>query len=182
MKKKSRTSVSVVCSRCTTCCTLPLVPVTADDVERLCALTGMPPERIVRFYPPEEMEYDAQSGMWIQFARGKRSMGLRKRKGRCMFLSSKGLCRVYSHRPMTCRTFPYDVEFSSKGTIRSIKLNRVLPCSAKRVKELCHDSLIMDAEREFREDETYYDTVETWNANNGRSGSCRKFLAYLGLC
>jgi Fe-S-cluster containining protein len=35
---------------------------------------------------------------------------MRKRKGRCVFLGEDRMCAIYSHRPLICRFFPFELK------------------------------------------------------------------------
>ncbi len=168
------------CRRCSICCIEPIVPVTDSDVKRICRALKKPAERIVRFYSIKEMDYDPESALWIRFVQGKRAMGLRKRLSRCIFLDDTNNCLIYSHRPMTCRTFPYDIDLDQDDKPRKVKLNQIVSCSCKRKKRSSLEEVIKNVKAELKEDSKYYGQVERWNQHKA-PGTVGDFLRFMGL-
>jgi len=168
------------CGRCGTCCSEPVVPVTDSDVKRICKATGKKASDFVRFYSDEEMSYDPKSGIWIQLKTGKMAMGLKKRSDRCIFLSHIIACKVYQDRPMTCRTFPYMIDFDENGDPEKVHLNRIVDCKSAR-KGLSHlDAEVSNVRIEIIQDDAYYARIAEWN-KRAEKGSGKDFLAFLGL-
>lgn len=170
----------VQCGRCGNCCRIPFVPVTHKDLLRLMKATGKTAKQIVRFCSFSEMEFDAESGLWISFKSGRRAMILRKKSGRCMFQTAKRACAEYEARPQTCRTFPYDVTFedSKNDAAEEIALNTVLPCNAVKCAKIDLEKLLADVRKENREDREYHKLVKAWNAQEEKGGT-EDFLRYI---
>jgi Fe-S-cluster containining protein len=158
------------------------VPITHKDLARIIKATGKPANKIVRFCPDSEMEYDDESGIWIKFKSGKRAMVLRKKKEKCMFLTKHYECTIYTARPQTCRTFPYSIYFKDgrDRIISEISLNKVLDCNAKRHPSIDIGAVVADVRRENREDREYHRLVEQWN-KSGEKGTTADFLQYIKL-
>ncbi len=171
---------TVECKRCSICCREPVVPVTDSDLKRICKVLNKPAERIVRFYSIKEMDYDPESGLWISFVQGKLAMGLRKRLSRCIFLDDKNNCSIYSHRPMTCRTFPYVIDLDQDNKPLKVKLNKIVNCSCKRKRRSPLEEVIENVKVELREDSRYYEKVERWNRRK-KPGTIEGFLKFMGL-
>lgn len=170
----------IKCGRCCTCCTEPVVPVTDSDVARICKLLNVNPKKIVRFFAMDEMEFDPESEVWIKFKSGKKAMGLRKRNNRCMFLSDSVSCKIYNQRPMTCRTFPYMIDFDQNGDPERVRRNKIVDCKSSR-KGLSHlDEAVSNIRIEINEDESYYKKIEVWNRTES-DGDTNSFLKHLGL-
>jgi Fe-S-cluster containining protein len=168
------------CGRCGTCCTEPVVPVTMSDVARLCKALKVEPQKFVRFYTMDEMAFDPESEVWIKFKTGKMAMGLKKRAARCMFLSSTISCKVYAHRPMTCRTFPYMIEFDDEGNPDRVRKNDIVDCKSTR-KGLSHlDQTVSNVRIELNEDEAYYAKIREWNSLEN-IGDKTDFFKFMGL-
>lgn len=168
------------CGRCGTCCTEPVVPVTDSDVRRICDATGKKASDFVRFYSDEEMSFDPEAGLWIKFKNGKMALGLKKRADACIFLSSTICCKIYEHRPMTCRTFPYMIDFDEHGNPEKVRLNKIVDCKSSR-KGLSHlDPEVSNVIIEQKQDDAYYEKVSKWNLS-GKKGGAKEFLAFLGL-
>lgn len=177
IEKKFR---EIKCGRCGTCCTEPIVPVTDSDVARICKLLNVAPQKIVQFYSMDEMEFDPESEVWIKLKSGKKAMGLKKRNDRCIFLSDTISCKVYNQRPMTCRTFPYMIDFDEFGNPERVRRNKIVDCKSSR-KGLSHlDQAVSNVRIEINEDESYYKKIAAWNhAEN--DGDANSFLKHLGL-
>jgi len=59
---------------------------------------------------------------------------MKKRNGKCIFLDGKA-CRIYNHRPLICRFYPFSVEKKSNKYVFEIAedcpgigLGGVIPC------------------------------------------------------
>jgi len=173
----------VECCGCGNCCSIPEIPITHKDLERLVKVTGMPASRIVRFCSDSEMEFDADSGLWISFKTGKKAMVLRKRRGRCVFQTKTCTCKAYEARPQTCRTFPYSVDFEDAKCkeVNKISLNNIIDCKGVKCKEIDVDNLIANVRRESREDRAYHGLIRVWNKSGGDMCGSIDFLMYIGF-
>lgn len=165
------------CSRCGTCCSVPVVPVTNSDIRRIASEIGKKASSFVRFYSPSEMDFDSESDVWIRFSYGKRAMGLRRRKDRCIFLNDEKSCTIYKARPMTCRTFPYMIDFDENDDPVKSSLNRIVDCKSKRKKPSPITDVIRNVYIEDEEDVSYFDLIREWNRKP--QGGTETFLAYL---
>lgn len=168
------------CSRCGTCCSVPVVPVTDGDVRRICERTGRKASSFVRFYSPSEMDFDSESDVWIRFSYGKRALGLKRKNDACFFLNDRKLCDIYDSRPMTCRTFPYMVEFDENDLPVKASWNHIVDCKCRRKKPSPISQVINDVYKEDEEDDVYFDKVKQWNKKKSKSGT-EGFLEFLGL-
>jgi Fe-S-cluster containining protein len=183
MKKKKESTKNfreIVCNRCGTCCTEPIVPVTDSDVYRLCQFKDVSADKIVTFYGKDEIDFDSSSGFWINFKDGRKVMGLRKPKDRCTFLTKDELCSVYEERPMTCRTFPYMIDFDDDCNPKSVKQNKIVNCKSCRKGLSTLEDKGKEVLIELAEDEAYFEKVDEWNAHK-TFGSMKDFLKYLCL-
>jgi Fe-S-cluster containining protein len=175
----SKNFTTFECSRCSTCCCVPVVPVTDSDIKRIVAEKGKPVSSFVRFYSPSEMDFDSESDVWIRFPYGKRAMGLRRRKDRCIFLDDEKSCTIYKARPMTCRTFPYMIDFDENDKPVKSSLNRIVDCKAKRKKPSPITDVIENVYIEDEEDLLYFERIREWNYRP--QGGAEAFLSYLNL-
>jgi Fe-S-cluster containining protein len=180
--KTKKKHPKVQCVRCGNCCRIPEIPITHKDLSRLAEATGKPANRIVRFCPISEMEYDPDSGMWISFKSGKRAMVLRKKSGRCQFQTPKRTCAAYEARPQTCRTFPYSVDFqgAKNDMAPDISLNTVLACNAEKCSAIDVDNLLNNVRKENKEDRGYHKLIKKWNDSPNKGGTA-DFLAFIGF-
>ena len=180
-KKRSSSFTLVQCQRCGTCCSEPIVPVTDSDVRRISAYLKKPVRKLVKFVSPAEISYDPDADLWIHFRYGKRAMTLRKVQNRCRFLSDKG-CAIYPARPLTCRTFPYDVVLQSPKSrnIESFELLSIVNCKATVSKKASLAEVVENTRRELREDRRYHRIIKKWNRRRAAGGTL-DFLNFAGL-
>ena len=170
---------TIICSGCGTCCTIPIVPVTDRDIRRLTKATERNASKLVRFYTPLEIEFDKDAEVWIKFRYGRRAMGLRQRCGKCIFLSDKKRCDVYMSRPITCRTFPYVIDFDDfDNTI--FTLNDIVTCKSTKAPDSTLQEILDYTLTEDEEDEAYFKKIRDWNISS-QSGGTHEFLAWCGL-
>lgn len=174
------------CGRCANCCVEPVAPVTDADVRRLMKSTGLTADGIVRMWSSDEMDWDEEYEGRVLLSYGWRIMGLRKpRNGRCVFLTADNRCREYESRPMTCRTFPFEVELNAEGRFEEVGLHDEIGCRRRDGASMAPGHLLSLARQEQSEDDAYFDRVREWNsrmrrpvgANGGKPG----FLQFLGL-
>ena len=181
MANSAKKSKKVICSGCGTCCREPIVPVTHKDISRLSCFVNKAPGDFVRFYPTSLMDYDPQSPMWVRLKSGKRAMGLKRVKNRCIFLDDTNRCSVYRVRPMTCRNFPYDVDLeeNTENNIQ-IGLNHIVKCNARFCSDTDFSDILTLARQEMREDLQYHTLVKRWNSRRKR-GDATEFLSFIEL-
>ena len=179
-KKNPNKNTYVKCICCGGCCRVPVVPVTHKDLKRLIKFTGMKAELIVRFCSSSEMEYDAESGLWIKMRGKKFAMVLRKKSQGCLFQTPQRSCSAYEARPQTCRTFPYSIETHEDENVE-ITINEVYDCSAAPCKESDVDTytLLSDSLNETVEDAEYHRLVNRWNKSE-QNGGTKDFLKFIG--
>jgi Fe-S-cluster containining protein len=125
------------------------------------------------------MEFDRDAEVWIKFSYGKRAMGLRRKNDKCMFLDDNNRCRVYPSRPMTCRTFPYVIEYDDDGKVE-VSLNDIVSCKCKKVADTDLNSVIGDTVTEDQEDGEYFDKIDEWNMQQ-KTGGTGDFLTWCKL-
>lgn len=167
------------CVKASVCCRETIVPITDADVRRIMKATGLPAEKIVRLYSSADLDYDGCQS-WIRFPYGKRVMGLKKRGNDCKFLDQHGLCTVYEHRPITCRTYPYMVHFHDNGRLKSLDLNTDVDCCGRLGQGWPRTKLLADARREDDEDDVYLGKLRRFE-KRGAKGGKRGLLKFLGL-
>lgn len=168
------------CARCGGCCTGTVVPLSDGDIRVLVKATGRPAASFVRLYDHKDVDYERDREGWIQFPYGKRILGLKRRRKRCIFLDENNGCTAYLVRPMTCRTFPWMVYLTDNGRLEEVVLNRDIDCGVRSGVAVTVRRLLNDARREDSRDRAYYRKVRKWN-RNGHLGGKDKFLAFLGF-
>lgn len=130
-------------------------------------------------YGPGEVDFDRDELGVVELATGERFMGLRKRGGRCIFLDGRNRCTVYPARPLTCRTFPYDLDLDDEGGVEAVRMMRCVPCLFRRRDAVHLPDLPRASRREDREDAAYERKVERWN-REGRKALKADYLRWLG--
>jgi len=152
------------CARCGACCTSFGVCITPDDIRRISKATGMLPSEFVdtvQDYPGRERTEPAlliDGGMQILVLR-------RSLSNKCFFYSPEG-CKIYAHRPLLCRTYPF-----KKG----MKDMRSRACPSEWAPEGSerehyeHDILLY--EKEIAEFQKF---AKEWNSKGG--GSLKQLL------
>ncbi len=168
------------CTGCANCCREPIVLVTDEDIRRIISHTSQKASQIVRFYQPDEIDWSSRNPGWITFKSGQRIMGLRRNRHGCQYLGKDDLCTIYEHRPITCRRYPFDVEFDSEGNIELLGISNTVEClyeldgynSPGQIKALC--------KWEEEDEIPYFQKVKSWNRRK-KTGGKRKFLKHLGF-
>ncbi|MBU1936641.1 YkgJ family cysteine cluster protein [bacterium] len=167
------------CTGCAKCCSLTIVPVTDRDVARIMEATGLPANRIVRFYWPDDVKESRRAPGWIRLKQGKRFMGLRKVDGHCQFLQDN-LCTIYSHRPVTCRLYPFNLFPDENGEVESLEINSAVKCEYALDGEESLESIRTLYDADEVNDEVYFAKIKEWNAKHPK-GTAQEFLRFLDL-
>lgn len=169
------------CTCCGQCCREPIVLLTDDDVKRVMRHTGQPPKEIAAFYPPDEIDWDLSNQGWIQFSDGPRIMGLiRSDEEGCQYLQEDDRCGIYEHRPVTCRRYPFDVEYDHKENLTLLSISDSVECPYELDGRNTRAQIKALVDWEDEEEQPYFKLVDTWNAKP-KPGSPAKFFAHLGL-
>lgn len=171
------------CVGCGRCCTETIVPVTDADVRRLMKATGQPASEIVRFFGPDDVDWDADDGHWVETQQGPRFLALKKAKERCQFLDDQKRCMVYEDRPITCRTFPLQIFLDeTESRIEKITLNRIVKTNYPRAEKplKTKKTATQQAQQEDREDRVFQKKVAFWNRQKNK-GDFLAFLNFLRL-
>jgi len=176
------------CTGCGNCCKEPLLPLTDADVRRIMARTGDRPSEIVRWVGRDGIDMDDEPEAFVRLRQGKRVMVLRQANGRCRYLGRDDRCSIYSSRPLGCRIYPFDPEFTSKGKVRRLTLVRATECPY----ELDGDHSVRDLralhERYSDAHDAYNERVAEWNREQtkrlrrgGTAQTADEFFEFLGL-
>ena len=133
-----------------------------------------------RFFKPKDIRWNKRNPGWIRLTPGRRIMGLRQNRRGCQYLGKDERCTIYEHRPVTCRRYPFDVEFDEQGEIRRIGVSKSVECpyaldgytALGQIKALCT--------WEDEEETPYYEKVKAWNREREVLG-WKAFLQHLGF-
>jgi Fe-S-cluster containining protein len=176
------------CTGCGNCCREPLLPLTDEDVRRIVRRTGDRPEDIVTWVDRHGIDMDDEPEAFVRLRQGKRVMILRHSYGGCRYLGKDGRCTIYTSRPLGCRVYPFDPDFTQKGKLRRLTLVKATPCPY----ELDGETKIRDLrtlhEQYSDAHDAYNDKVAEWNQRQerrmrkgGAAETAREFFVFLGL-
>ncbi len=175
------------CSGCGNCCRDPLLPLTDDDLRRLVAGTEAAWPDLVQWVSTSGIDLDDRR-WFVSLRQGPRAMVLRHRRGRCVYLDRNDRCTAYASRPIGCRVYPLDPEFSARGTLRRLRLIEATNCPSSMAGNNDIGALLELHRQYDAENETYLERVARWNrqqrARRRRSlkpETARRFLEFLGL-
>lgn len=168
------------CTCCGNCCREPIALVTDEDIRRIVRHTGRTAGNVVEFYTSDEIEWSLSNPGWIRLRNDQRIMGLRRNERGCRFLGRDDLCTIYEFRPVTCRRYPFNVEFDDRGGVEFLGISDAVECpyeldgenSLMQIKAVC--------DWEESEEQAYFKRLESWNRRE-RAGGTREFLRYLGF-
>jgi Fe-S-cluster containining protein len=176
------------CTGCGNCCRDPLLPLTDQDVRRIASRTGDRPRDIVAWVDRHGIDMDDEPEAFVRLRQGKRAMVLAHKNGGCRYLGKDARCTIYSSRPLGCRIYPLDPDFTRKGKLRRLTLVKATPCPY----ELDGKNEITDI-RELHErysdaHDDYNDRVAEWNRRQERrlrkgqsAETAAEFFVFLGL-
>ena len=171
------------CTDCGNCCKLRVV-VTDMDLARLMAGTGLPPKKIVRFYGPDDIEGKPRGKGWINFSprlEDRRVMALREQRGGACVFFKNNRCTVYPHRPVTCRVYPFNLEFDNNGRrVSGIEINDACQCDYDLEGKVSLRELKRNDGWDDQQDEVFFAKIRYWNRTR-KLGTQREFLEYLKL-
>jgi Fe-S-cluster containining protein len=179
--------LSFRCTGCGNCCTDTIVPITGDDLRRLCEGTGLPADRVVSFYAGDEFDDGGSGLVYVELDVGARTMGLRRRAARahgeatdvCRFFRD-GRCSVYEHRPVTCRLWPFSLTLDGRGRPTRLALNDAVECPYALDGQVDEAALVADWRLDDEQDARWRRTARAWNLRHS-GGTAAEFLAFAGL-
>lgn len=154
------------CTGCGQCCKGTYICLTDADAHRLADGMNLPLEDFVRFAREDEISLNQRHGWWVRFDRRRRGvMVLRWKRGRCVFLADDGRCTAYAHRPLVCRTHPFDITLTGedRGGVAKLTMNRVTPCPHDWDGHQTKRHLGVLERLHWRQSERYIERVKRWN-------------------
>lgn len=172
--------LSFRCTCCGNCCREPIVLVTDEDVRRIMQGTKQAAYDIVDFYKPNEIEWGKDQPGWIRFKSGQRIMGLRRTEEGCQYLGDDDMCTIYNHRPVTCRRYPFDLEFDEGGDIELLSISKSVDCPYELDGYNPLGEIRAIAKWEEWEEKPYFDKLDAWN-DQKKPGGKKAFLKFLGF-
>lgn len=168
------------CTCCGNCCREPIVLITDADIRRIQEKTGQKAEEIAAFYPPSEIEWGLDNPGWIKFDSGWHIMGLVRKEDGCQYLGEDDLCGIYENRPVTCRRYPFDVEFDGDGELSLLGINDSVECPYELDGQNSKKAIKALVEWEDEEEQPYFKLVNRWNKKK-KPGQPDQFLEHLNV-
>jgi Fe-S-cluster containining protein len=176
------------CTGCGNCCRDPLLPLTDDDVRRIMKRTGDEAAELVQWVDRWGIDMDDEPEGFVMLRQGKRVMVLRHQRGRCRYLGADERCTIYSSRPLGCRVFPFDPEFSARGKLRRLRLVQAVECPYRldghnRITDLRALNTQYEAQQAaFHARVAEWNRVQRARRRKGQAAQTAvEFLAFLGL-
>ena len=166
------------CTCCGNCCREPIVLITDEDIRRIQKQTGQKASEIAGFYSPSEIEWGLDNPGWIKLESGWNIMGLVRGEDGCQYLGEDDLCVIYEHRPVTCRRYPFDIEFDTKDDLSLLGINDSVECPYELDGQNLKENIMAVVEWEDAEEQPYFKLVNAWNKGK-KPGSPGKFLSHL---
>jgi hypothetical protein len=80
---------------------------------------------------------------------------------------------------MTCRTFPYVVDFD-ENDVTTVSQNDILPCQSTVMPPSTLQQVFSDTLTEDEEDEAYFKNIRNWNTRTPEGGT-QEFLKWCNL-
>lgn len=170
------------CTGCGNCCRDTVVCINDEDIRRIVGGTGKPVKEFVRFFTHSEIAMSQNDPLWLRLAKGKVVMGLRKTGDRCVFLDNEtNRCKIYEHRPVTCRDHPVNVTFSDTGAVIKMALSRIVKCPHAWDGTITKRELRKAQTLNQRHEKAYLEKVRAWNQRQEGSRTAACFLRFLGF-
>ena len=165
-----------------------MLPLTRGDLRRIIARTGDDPADVVQWVDRNGIDMDDEPEAFVQLRQGKRVMVLRHQRGRCRYLGADNRCTIYRSRPLGCRVFPFDPDFSPRGALIGLRLNEeATECpyeldGSNRIDDLRRiNQRYEEANAEHNEFVAAWNRLQRGRRRQGRAaGTGAEFLAFLG--
>jgi Fe-S-cluster containining protein len=165
-----------------------LLPLTDDDVRRIAKHTGDLPRDFVSWVDRHGIAMDDEPEAFVMLRQGKRVMVLRHQRGRCRYLGRDNRCTIYAKRPLGCRIFPFDPEFSRRGTLTRLALIQATECPYTLEGNTRVEALRALDNRHTEAQQRYHEKVAEWNRmqktrrrQRQAARTAKEFLEFLGV-
>ena len=151
------------CTGCGNCCRDPLLPLTNADLSRIVTHLAVDPAELVKWVSGREIALPAKDENFVSLRQGPRVMVLRHTRGHCRFLGADNRCTIYSFRPLGCRIFPFDPDFSRNGKLLHLRMIDATDCAHELDGSNSVRSLLRLNQDTARELAAYHGIVANWN-------------------
>lgn len=129
----------------------------------------MHPRKFLAFITEDEITGVYKSDpTWLKIDGKKYMMTLKRGKKGCYFRDPvKSTCKIYDHRPLLCRLFPFKLRQRRDGGVHSFSLHKDVGCPKYRdgMVEVAELAKLWEVERENQED--YKNLVAFFNSKKG---------------
>lgn len=153
------------CHHCGYCCTDVVCCPTPYDIINIVKKTNINPKEFLEFITSDEIEGIKKSDpTWLKINGKKYLMTIKRTKDGCFFRDKqRGICKIYLHRPLLCRLFPFKVRETKSGKIHSFSLHRDIECPEYRDGVVNVKELTEILKEEYQNQEDYQDLVQFFN-------------------
>lgn len=179
MKKNPYRALWFRCTGCGNCCKDGIPIVAEYDIRRIMKATGLPADKIAAFFAYDDLDFPKDAPDWIKTENGDRIMGLKRKRGQCVFLK-KNRCSIYKARPDTCRLYPYDWELDEDDRICKLKFLKGIECNCAYDATVDLEKLSVIARLETDRFDDYEEKVRAWNRQR-KMRKEREFLEFIGV-
>ena len=171
------------CTSCGNCCRSLRVAITAEDLRRLVAASGLAASELVDWLAPDAVDMVGEPDSFVELREGRRLLVLRQRDGACRFLDANNSCGQYPARPRDCRAFPFDF-----GPEPERRLNLLPLSGCEYAEDADNDEAVLATEDAARWQELrrYQELVARWNRRawhrkrlNKSVGDAEQFLRHV---
>ncbi|MCX8063772.1 MAG: YkgJ family cysteine cluster protein [Candidatus Hydrogenedentes bacterium] len=154
------------CHHCGYCCTDVVCCPTPYDVIQIVKATKLHPKKFITFFKEGEIAGIYKSDpTWLKIGKERYMMALKRTRKGCYFRDPvRKVCRIYEHRPLLCRLFPFKLHQKRSGEVSSFSLHKDVGCPKNRDGVVKVDELtkLWELERENQED--YKNLVAYFNS------------------
>lgn len=181
-KEDWRELLGFSCTACGNCCKGTIVLITDADVRRIMEGTGLPAREIVRFFSNVEMPQ--RDPLWIRLGKRRVAMGLKweTKPRRCKFLDPEtNLCGIYEHRPVTCRSHPFEIQTNDNWAITKLSLSDVVDCPHEWEGDHTLRQLKSTERWNCNQVDEFEVKVKAWNRKRSGKRTADAFLEFVGL-
>ncbi len=180
-KDEWRKWLNFSCTACGNCCKGTIVLITDGDVRRIMDGTGLPAKEIVRFFSNVEMSQ--RDSLWIRLGKRRVAMGLKWNASprRCKFLGDDNMCGIYEHRPVTCRSHPFDIETNDNWAVTKLGISQIVDCPHEWDGNHSLPELKATERWNINQVDDFEVKVRAWNRKRSGKRTAGEFLNFVGL-
>ena len=158
------------CHHCGHCCTDVVCCPTPYDVIQIVKATNLHPKKFLEFLTEDEITGVYKSDpTWLNIDGKKYMMALKRNSKGCYFRDPvKKICKIYDHRPLLCRLFPFKLRQTREGDVHSFSLHKDVGCPKHRDGIVAVVELAKLWEKEKENQEDYKNLVAYFNSKKDK--------------